>query len=39
MHYTEGWAMFVAAFGLLAGVAWTLVRLEQLLENRRREAA
>jgi exosortase len=37
MHYTEGWAMFVAAFALLGCVAWLLIQLEVWL-NRRREA-
>lgn len=32
MHYTEGWALFVAAFAILAGVAWMLVRLESVLD-------
>lgn len=29
MHYTEGWAIFVAAFLILGGLAWGLSRLEQ----------
>ncbi len=29
MHYTEGWVIFVVAFGMLGAVAWALVRLEQ----------
>lgn len=30
MHMTEGWIIFVAAFGILGGIAWMLVQLEQL---------
>jgi len=30
MHYTEGWVLFVAAFIVLAGVAWLLVGIERL---------
>ena len=28
MHYTEGWGMFVVAFLILGGIAWTLTRIE-----------
>lgn len=28
MHYTEGWVMFLAAFALLAGVAWLVTQGE-----------
>jgi len=28
MHYTEGWVLFVVAFGLLSGFAWAMRRLE-----------
>jgi exosortase len=35
MHYTEGWAMFVAAFGILAGIAWTLVQVESMMAGRK----
>jgi len=28
MHLTEGWAMFVVAFGILGGVTWLLVKAE-----------
>lgn len=34
MHYTEGWVLFVVAFGGIGAVAWGLARLEA----RRREA-
>lgn len=30
MHMTEGWIIFVAAFGILGGMAWALVQLESL---------
>lgn len=36
MHYTEGWVMFVAALGLVAGVAWLLSAAESSLKARRR---
>lgn len=35
MHYTEGWVLFVVAFGILGGAAWVLVQLEEM----RRRAA
>lgn len=35
MHYTEGWALFIVAFGLLGALAWALARFEA----RRSEAA
>ncbi|MNC91651.1 Transmembrane exosortase [compost metagenome] len=35
MHYTEGWTLFVVAFGMIGAVAWGLTRLEA----RRREVA
>lgn len=28
LHYTEGWAIFVIAFGILGGVTWGLAQLE-----------
>ncbi len=28
MHMTEGWLMFVLAFGILGGIAWLLLRIE-----------
>ena len=28
MHYTEGWVMFVLAFGLLGAAAWVVSRIE-----------
>lgn len=30
MHMTEGWVMFVIAFGMLGGLAWLLIQLERL---------
>ena len=30
MHYTEGWVLFVVAFVILGGLAWTMSRLETL---------
>ena len=35
MHYSEGWAIFVVAFGILGGLAWLL----HVLERRRRSPA
>jgi len=35
MHYSEGWAIFVVAFGILGGLAWLL----HALERRRRSPA
>jgi len=35
MHYTEGWAMFLAAFGALGALAWLLSRGETTLLKRR----
>jgi hypothetical protein len=29
MHLTEGWVIFVIAFGILSGCAWLLLHLEQ----------
>lgn len=29
MHMTEGWVMFVIAFGILGGIAWLLIQAEQ----------
>ncbi len=37
MHVTEGWLMFVIAFAILGGLAWTLLALEAWW-RRRREA-
>lgn len=34
MHYSEGWVMFVLAFGLLGLFAWTLIRIERLTARR-----
>jgi exosortase len=30
MHMTEGWVMFVIAFGMLGGLAWLLIQMERL---------
>lgn len=30
MHMTEGWVMFVIAFGMLGGIAWLLIQAEKL---------
>jgi exosortase len=38
MHLTEGWLMFVVAFGILGGFAWGLTRGEGWW-RRRKEAA
>ena len=38
MHLTEGWLMFVIAFGILGGIAWGLTRGESWW-RRRKEAA
>ena len=34
MHYTEGWAIFVVAFGILGVLAWGLHALERMLKKR-----
>lgn len=34
MHYTEGWALFVAAFAILGGLAWLMVQVESGLRLR-----
>jgi exosortase len=41
MHMTEGWIIFVIAFGCLASIAWTMTRLESGYEwlKLRRSAA
>lgn len=35
MHMTEGWLMFVLAFGVLGGVVWALIRIEDSLRDGR----
>ncbi|MGH7507513.1 MAG: exosortase/archaeosortase family protein, partial [Longimicrobiales bacterium] len=35
MHSTEGWVMFIAALGILAGVAWLFSQGEQLVARTR----
>ena len=30
MHYSEGWAIFVLAFGILGGLAWLLAKAERV---------
>jgi len=37
-HMTEGWLMFVIAFGLLAAVTWIAVRIEKRVLDKRSEA-
>jgi exosortase len=32
MHYTEGWVIFVVAFGLLGALAWGVLKVEQLFK-------
>jgi exosortase len=39
MHYTEGWVMFLAAFLVLAGVAWCVTRVERIVAARKAAAA
>jgi exosortase len=34
MHYTEGWGMFIVAFGILGAFAWALVQLERFWKRR-----
>lgn len=34
MHMTEGWMMFVLAFGALGGVVWLLIRVEERLRGK-----
>jgi exosortase len=35
MHLTEGWAIFLVAFGILGAIAWMLVQIENALLRRR----
>ena len=37
MHITEGWLMFVIAFGILGGIAWALTKGEGWWRTKRRE--
>jgi len=39
MHLTEGWAIFVVAFGILGLLAWALGGIERALARRRARAA
>lgn len=39
LHYTEGWAIFVAAFFILGVLAWAAFRLEQLVDGKLRRSA
>lgn len=39
LHTTEGWAMFVIAFGILGGVAWVVLRFENRLRGIRSPSA
>ena len=38
MHYTEGWVMFIVAFGILGALAWVLTRSEMWWIGRRQYA-
>jgi exosortase len=38
MHVTEGWLLFIVAFGILALVAWGASRLESLIKPERADA-
>jgi len=35
MHVTEGWLLFLVAFGLLGAVAWIVMRIERAVTARR----
>lgn len=35
MHYSEGWVIFVVAFGILGAFSWLLERVERAVRNRR----
>jgi hypothetical protein len=37
MHITEGWLIFLVAFLILGGVAWTLLSVERYLSGERRD--
>jgi exosortase len=37
MHVTEGWLMFVIAFGILGGIAWALTKGEGWWRRKRAE--
>ena len=37
MHYTEGWVIFVFAFGILGAAAWGITKLESAWQARRAE--
>lgn len=39
LHYTEGWAIFVAAFAILGALAWGLVRIERMVSGRLQRSA
>lgn len=36
MHYTEGWVLFVVAFGILGGLTWALLQAEKLVGSWRK---
>lgn len=38
MHSTEGWLLFLVAFGILGGVAWVVAQVEQLRMGARSDA-
>lgn len=39
MHYTEGWVIFVVAFGILGTTGWLMTRLEKSVLGRREVVA
>ncbi len=39
MHMTEGWLMFVVAFAMLGGIAWTMTAVERWWGRRREQPA
>jgi exosortase/archaeosortase family protein len=39
MHLTEGWIIFVVAFGILAAITWVLLQVEALASRLRRKPA
>ena len=34
LHYTEGWALFVVAFGILGAITWAAARAEAAISLR-----
>ena len=39
MHYSEGWVIFILAFGILGAMAWIITRIERARRRRRGETA